>query len=94
MNAGCANFVAIDSFRAPGPDELSVSRVGLHVDELAALFACGEHDYAVNESEERVVLTHAHVEARVVLSATLTLDDIAGFAFRSTEDFHAEAFAF
>ena len=68
--------------------------MGLHVDELAAFLTGGEHHYAIDQSEESVVLAHADVEAGVVLSATLTLDDVACLAVRSTEDFHAEAFAF
>ena len=68
--------------------------MGLNVDKLAAFFTGGEYYYAVNEGEEGVVLTHAYVETGVVNGATLTLDDIASFAFRTTEDFHTESFAF
>ncbi len=68
--------------------------MGLHVDELASLFTGGEYHYAINQSKESVVLAHADVEAGVVLSATLTFDDVACLAVRSTEDFYAEAFAF
>ena len=65
---------------APGRVCFLLSGVGLHVDELAACLTGGEHYYAVDEGEESVVLTHAYVETGVVLSATLTLDDVAGFA--------------
>ena len=55
--------------------------MGLHVDKLAACLAGGEHNHAVDEGEDGVVLTHANVQTGMVLSATLTLDDVAGFAF-------------
>ena len=71
-----------------------VGFVGLYVDELAALFACSEHYYAVDESEESVVLAHTYIKTGMVLCAALTLDDVAGFAVGATEDLHAEAFAF
>lgn len=68
--------------------------MGLYVDVLAALLASGEHYNAVDKSENSVVLAHAYIKAGVVLGATLTLDDVAGFAIAATKDFHAEAFAF
>ena len=68
--------------------------MGLHVDVLATLFA-GREDYdSVDQSEECVVFADAYVKAGVVLCATLALEDVAGFAVASAEDFHAEAFAF
>ena len=68
--------------------------MGLHVDELAAFLTGGEHYNAVYEGEESVVLTHAYVKTGVVYCATLALDDIAGLAVGTTEDFHTESFAF
>ncbi len=61
----------------------------LYVDELAAFFSSGENHDTVDKGEEGVVFTHTYVEARMMLSAALALDDVAGFALRSTEDFHA-----
>ena len=66
----------------------------LDVDILASLLTGSEHHYPVDEGEECVVLTHAYVEARVMLSATLALDDVAGLALAATEYFHTESFAF
>lgn len=66
----------------------------LHVDKLAALFAGAEYNHTVDESKQSVILTHAYIKAGVVLRAALTLQDVAGLAVGSTENFHAEAFAF
>ena len=68
--------------------------MGLNVDELTSLLTGGEYHYAVNEGEQSVVLAHTHVETGMVNGATLTLDDIAGFAIRTTKNFHSESFAF
>lgn len=67
---------------------------GLHVDELATLFAGGEHHDSVDESEESVILAHTHVETGVVNCATLTLDDVTGFAMLTAENLYTESFAF
>ena len=66
----------------------------LHVDKLAPLFAGRENHDSIDESEKGVVFAHSDVEAGMMLSATLTLDDVAGFAFAAAEDFHTETFAF
>lgn len=66
----------------------------LDVDELAAFFALCEDNYTINESEKSVVLAHANVEARVVYGATLTFDDVTGFAMLTTENLYSESFAF
>lgn len=68
--------------------------VGLHVDVLAAFLACGKHYDAVNKGEKSVVLTHAYIEAGMMDSTTLTLDDVTGFAVRTTKNFHSKSFAF
>ncbi len=68
--------------------------MGLYVDKLTTFLACSEHYNAIDEGEESVVFAHAYVETRMMLSAALTLDDVAGLAGRPTEDFHAKAFAF
>ena len=67
---------------------------GSNVNKATSVLAFGEDYGTVNEGVESVVLTHAYVETGVVNGATLTLDDIASFAFRTTEDFHTESFAF
>lgn len=54
--------------------------MGLHVDELTSFLAGGEHYNSVDESEECVILTHTYIKTGVMLSATLTLQDVAGFA--------------
>ena len=67
---------------------------GLHVDKLATFLALGEYYYTVNESEESVVLTHTHVETGMVNGATLTLEDVTGFAMLTAENLYTESFAF
>lgn len=67
---------------------------GLYVDELASLLALGEYYYTVDESEDGVVLTHTHVETGMVNGATLTLDDVTGFAMLTAENLYSESFAF
>ncbi len=57
-----------------------LSFFGLHVDELATLFAGGEHHNSVDEGEKSVILTHAYVKTGVVHSATLTFDDVTCLA--------------
>ncbi len=41
---------------SPLPGLLSLS--GSHVDKLAAVLSFGEHNHAVDEGEESVILTH------------------------------------
>ncbi len=72
----------------------SVCCVGLHVDELATLFACGEYNYSVDEGEESVILAHADIETGMVHCATLAFDDIARLTVRTTKNFHTKSFAF
>ena len=67
---------------------------GLHVDKLATFLALGEYYYTVDESEESVVLTHTHVETGMVNGATLTLEDVTGFAMLTAENLNTESFAF
>lgn len=64
-----------------------------HVDELAALFALGEHHYAVDQSVEGMVFADTDVFTGMVNRSALTLDDIARFAVLTTENLHAESFA-
>ncbi len=56
--------------------------------------AFSEDNYTVDQSEKSVVLAHTYVEAGVVNCATLTLDDVAGFAMLTTENLYSESFAF
>ena len=66
---------------------------GLHVDKLATFLALGEYYYTVDESEESVVLTHTHVETGMVNGATLTLEDVTGFAMLTAENLYTESCA-
>ena len=66
----------------------------LYIDEFSTLFSSCEDYYTIDEREESVVFTHTDVEAGMMLSATLTLQDVACLAVRPTVDFHAESFAF
>ena len=67
--------------------------MGLNVDELSAFLTGGEYYNAINKSEESVVFTHAYVQTGMMLSTTLTLDDVACLAVRTPKDLDAEAFA-
>ena len=67
---------------------------GRNVDETATVATLGEEDCAVDQCVDCVVLAHAYVEAGVVDSAALALDDIAGLGELAAEDFNAESFAF
>ena len=73
--------------------EGSLRLYGLNVDVFSSFLSGSEHHITVNESEESVVLAHTDIQAGMMLCAALTLDDVAGFAIRPTEDFDAEAFA-
>ena len=66
----------------------------LYIYKLSPLLAGCENHNTVNKCENSVILTHAHIQARVMLCATLALDNIAGLALRPTEDFHTKSFAF
>lgn len=68
--------------------------VRLNVDEFATLFTGGENNHSINKCVECVILTHTYIQARMMLSATLAFDDVAGFAIAAAVDFHAKAFAF
>jgi hypothetical protein len=65
---------------------------GNHRHERTVIAAFAEHYFAIDESEQRVVLAHAYVLAGVVLGAALTHDDVAGNEGLATEDFYAETF--
>ena len=67
--------------------------VGLDVDVLATLLAGGEYHNTVDQGEQSVVLAHAHVQSGVMNCAALTLNDVAGFAIRTTKDLYSESFA-
>lgn len=67
---------------------------GHDVDELAAFFACGEDNDAVNQCVDGVILAETYVEAGMMHCAALTLDDVAGFGELSAKYLHAESFAF
>lgn len=67
---------------------------GLNVDEFTSFFAFGEDNNTVNESEDSVVFAHANVETGMVNGATLTFDDVTGFAILTTENLYTESFAF
>ena len=57
----------------------SCVRLNIHV--FSSLLTNREDYDAVNEGEESVVFAHTHIQTRVVLSATLTFDNVAGTAF-------------
>lgn len=48
-----------------------------------------EFNHTVNKSEERVILTHAYVLARIVNSTALTHDDVACHAGLATPNLNA-----
>ena len=51
------------------------------MDILSAFLTGREHYDSVNKSEESVVLTHTDIQTGMVLSATLTFDNVASTAF-------------
>ena len=65
-----------------------------NIDEAASVLPFREYYYTVEQSVDGVVLAHAHVLTRVVHCATLTLDDVAGFAILTAENLNSESFAF
>lgn len=62
------------------PQKILSILVRLYVDELAAFLANGEYHNTVNESEECVIFAHSYIETGMMLGATLTLKNVAGFA--------------
>ena len=67
---------------------------GHNVDELATLATFGEHNDAVDEGIDCVVLAEAYVQTRVMHGAALTFDDVAGFACLTTKNLDTESLAF
>ena len=82
-----------DSLFLTGVSRLGFS-YGLDVDKPTAILAFGEYYNAVDQSVDGVVLAHAYVEAGMVNCATLTLDDVTGFAMLTAENLYTESFAF
>lgn len=82
------------------PDDFLIYQSGglclsrLYVDKLASLFAFGEYYYTVDKSKQSVVLAHTYIKAGMVNCATLTLDDVTGFAMLTAENLYTESFAF
>ena len=68
--------------------------MGIDVDVFTSLLADGEYHYTVDQCEQGVVLAHSHVQSGVMNCAALTLQDVAGFAIRTTKNLHSESFAF
>ena len=66
----------------------------IDVDETATVFAFGEDNHTVNESVDGMILAHAYVEAGMMYSTTLTLDDIARFSALTAKNLNTESFAF
>ncbi len=60
--------------------------------ERTVFAALAELHFAINESEQRVVLAHAHVSTGVVSRTALTHDDVASYQSLAAEDFYAETF--
>ena len=60
------------------------------MDEAAVLALVLEADLAVHEREDRVVLAHADIDARVEAGAALADDDGTGGAELAAEDLGAE----
>ena len=67
---------------------------GLHVDVTAAFFTAGEHNCAVNESVDGVILAHAYVETGVMHCAALTFDNVACLGELTAKNLNTESFAF
>lgn len=68
--------------------------MGFNVDEFASFLTGREHNNAIDESEESMILTHTDVKAGVMLGTSLAFEDISGFAVGAAEDFHTKSFAF
>ena len=54
----------------------------------------GERYRSVDEREQGMVLTHAYILTRVVGRTPLAYDNVARFCELTTEELHAESFAF
>lgn len=65
-----------------------------YIDEAASVLPFRENYHAVNQRVDSVVLTHAHILAGVVYSATLTLDNVACLAVLTAENLNTKSFAF
>ena len=70
----------------------SVSR-GNHGDKRTVVRLLAELDDAVGQGKQGVVLADADVDARMVLGAALTHEDVASNALLTTKDFYTQPFA-
>lgn len=68
-------------------------RHGRYADIRSAVAFLGERNGSVNQGEERVVFTHAHILAGIMHRTPLTDDDVARLGKFAAEQFHAESFA-
>ena len=64
---------------------------GNHRNDALVATGLAEVDGSVDQSEERVVLTDAHVVTRVVLGSALANDDVAGEALLATPNLYAKS---
>src|SRR5579862_2884993 len=65
----------------------------VHADEFAAKLAVVEHDAAVDEREQGVILADADVAARIEFGPALADEDVAADHGFAAELLHAEALA-
>lgn len=65
--------------------------LGKHGNDAAVQASALEVDNTVGQGEERVVLTHAYVFARVVYCAALTNDDVASNANLTTPNLNTQS---
>ena len=72
---------------------MTLYRSGDDVDNLAVATHTELHG-AIGEGEQRVILAHADVVARVEVGATLANDDVAGFNDDAVMAFYTKAFRF
>ena len=72
--------------------QLLAQRGNAYIGLAARLLA--ELDRTVDQREERVVLAHADVLARIVYRTALTNDDVTCLCELTAEQFHAESLAF
>ena len=63
--------------------------LGKYGDVPTVFAAFVELNDTVDKCKESVVLAHANILAGVVSSATLANDDVTGYTFLTTKDFHA-----
>lgn len=54
--------------------------IGFYIDVFTTFLTYVEHYYAIYEGEECVVASHTYVEARMMLGATLTFQNVASLA--------------